>query len=655
MLDQDQMISNADKAEGGGPCYLIAKYKKTGRITEVINAGTDNKTHRVILPTQQFLRTVYVSTQSTRFPTNTRSTPLVLNLPICPWRQTVCNYSMNHKKPRNSSPERATKRRRISSPISRKNPSDEMTATPDQTHPIIQLTPIENTLKSLLLDVADYIRERSIAEGGNAVDTPRTVLRFTGGWVRDKLLGIDSHDIDVGINNMTGYQFGLLLKDYLDIPENLQKYKKNHNNGQLKDAIVSLHKIEANPEKSKHLETVTTKIFGLDIDLVNLRKETYSDDSRNPQMEFGTAEEDAMRRDATINALFYNLNESKVEDFTRRGFQDMRDQVIRTPMEPYQTFKDDPLRVLRLIRFASRLGYRIDEDTENAMKNKDISEALKLKISRERVGTEMMKMLKDDVGVDTSSWAPAYNALQKLLHPNNNSIPIARVRDLLIRDAQEAYYAWVIAAFAPWSTVPDRVAQGPKPRPPPARAAEVARDSLRSDNKTINLLRDAARHWRSIVDVKSSLLQGRMSGTAAEIRQQIGLHIRTWSKDWRLCCTLAILQEVAQGGEFNKGESFPFILGFPIVLTRMCLAVIQEYNQFLSYLVEHDLENVYDMKPIVNGVEIAQNLASPKGPWMSKALDMVIKWQLLHPEITDKAKALEEVSSRKEELDIRSK
>lgn len=49
MLDQDQMISNADKAEGGGPCYLIAKYKKTGRMTEVINAGTDNKTHRVIL------------------------------------------------------------------------------------------------------------------------------------------------------------------------------------------------------------------------------------------------------------------------------------------------------------------------------------------------------------------------------------------------------------------------------------------------------------------------------------------------------------------------------------------------------------------------------------------------------------------------------
>ena len=101
-----------------------------------------------------------------------------------------------------------------------------------------------------------------------------------------------------------------------------------------------------------------------------------------------------MRRDATINALFYNLNESKVEDFTGRGFDDMREKIIRTPLEPHQTFKDDPLRVLRLIRFASRLGYRIDKDTEEAMQDSDISEALKLKISKERVGKELNGMLQ---------------------------------------------------------------------------------------------------------------------------------------------------------------------------------------------------------------------------------------------------------------------
>lgn len=264
-----------------------------------------------------------------------------------------------------------------------------------QATPTIELTPLESTLRGLLLDVAQYIRDQEIVAGGSdVVNHPETVLRFTGGWVRDKLLGVDSHDIDVGISSMTGYQFGMALKQYLDEPKNLEKYGKNFQNGKMSEAIVSLHKIEANPEKSKHLETVTTKIFGLDIDLVNLRKETYSEDSRNPQMEFGTPVEDALRRDATINALFYNLNESRLEDLTERGLDDMKNKIIRTPLEPYQTFKDDPLRVLRLIRFASRLGYQIDQKAEAAMQNEDISIALKLKISKERVCAELEKMLR---------------------------------------------------------------------------------------------------------------------------------------------------------------------------------------------------------------------------------------------------------------------
>lgn len=268
---------------------------------------------------------------------------------------------------------------------------------PTHIHPTIELTPIESTLRTLLLDVAQYIQQNGIVEeGNNELRYPETVLRFTGGWVRDKLLGVGSHDIDVGISSMTGNQFGNALKEYLDIPENLEKYKKGLPNGEINDAIVSIHKIDANPEKSKHLETVTTKIFGLDIDLVNLRKETYTDDSRNPQMEFGTAVEDALRRDATINAMFYNLNESCLEDLTEQGLEDMKKKIIRTPMEPYQTFKDDPLRVLRLIRFASRLEYSIDEEAEKAMRNKDISDALKLKISKERVGTELEKMLRGE-------------------------------------------------------------------------------------------------------------------------------------------------------------------------------------------------------------------------------------------------------------------
>lgn len=244
----------------------------------------------------------------------------------------------------------------------------------------ITLTARESQLRDLLLDVARYINEsKEIKE--------KLELRFAGGWVRDKLLNIESHDIDTAINIMTGHTFTLKLREYVKDEENLKKHSI-----EAKD-IGSLHKILANPEKSKHLETVTTKIFSFDVDFVNLRKESYSEDSRNPQMEFGTAVEDAERRDATINALFYNLHSDQVEDFVG-GLEDLRTKRIRTPLEPEKTFKDDPLRVLRLIRFASRLGFKIDTATEEWMGNSSVLEALRLKISRERVGVEVEKMLK---------------------------------------------------------------------------------------------------------------------------------------------------------------------------------------------------------------------------------------------------------------------
>lgn len=276
----------------------------------------------------------------------------------------------------------------------------------------LELTTVEVTLARLLLDVANYIDNApSTTSADTQVTLPdelakeKLLLRFTGGWVRDKLLGVASHDIDVAINKMTGFQFGLRLKEYLEIPGNPEKYglegvakndsQSNKAGANGKNKIVGgLHKIEANPEKSKHLETVTTKILGLDIDLVNLRKETYTEDSRNPQMEFGTPEEDALRRDATVNAMFYNLNTQIIEDFTGLGHEDMKKKIIRTPLEPYQTFKDDPLRVLRLIRFASRLGYQIDPEAEKSMSNIEIKDALQAKISRERVGVELEKMLR---------------------------------------------------------------------------------------------------------------------------------------------------------------------------------------------------------------------------------------------------------------------
>jgi tRNA nucleotidyltransferase (CCA-adding enzyme) len=257
-------------------------------------------------------------------------------------------------------------------------------AVPMATTASLKLEPRETQLRDLLVDVAASVD----ADPSASLPEP-LVLRWAGGWVRDRLLGTTSHDIDVAINAMTGLAFGERLRAFCDVPANAAR----HNVGP--DDIGSLHKIAANPEKSKNLETTTVKVFGLDLDFVNLRTETYADDSRNPVVEFGSASDDARRRDATVNALFYNLHTREVEDFVG-GLADMEARLIRTPLEPLTTFTDDPLRVLRLVRFASRLDFAIDPAARAVMADPQVLDSLRVKISRERVGVELEKMLKGE-------------------------------------------------------------------------------------------------------------------------------------------------------------------------------------------------------------------------------------------------------------------
>jgi tRNA nucleotidyltransferase (CCA-adding enzyme) len=124
--------------------------------------------------------------------------------------------------------------------------------------------------------------------------------------------------------------------------------------------------IQMNPDKSKHLETVAAKFGTLEVDFVNMRTESYATDSRIPQMEIGTPREDALRRDLTINALFYNIHTQKVEDFTNRGIRDLSLGVVRTPLPALVTLTDDPLRALRVVRFACRFQFRVAGEAADA-------------------------------------------------------------------------------------------------------------------------------------------------------------------------------------------------------------------------------------------------------------------------------------------------
>ncbi|KAF9195364.1 CCA tRNA nucleotidyltransferase, mitochondrial [Haplosporangium sp. Z 11] len=244
---------------------------------------------------------------------------------------------------------------------------------------VIRLTKQEARICEML----DQVAKQYEAKEGKKVQ-----LRIAGGWVRDKLLGLSCHDLDVGVDTMMGYEFAMLVNEYM---ESLGHQKR------------TIAKIATNPEKSKHLETATMVVLGMPLDFVNLRSEVYDDGSRIPsEITFGTPSEDAYRRDITINALFYNIHTHSVEDYTGKGLEDLKNGFIRTPLEAYETFWQDPLRVMRCIRFAARFQFRIAEDAKQAILDPRIKQALKTKISKERIGAELDKMIDDGAGRSTA-------------------------------------------------------------------------------------------------------------------------------------------------------------------------------------------------------------------------------------------------------------
>ena len=138
--------------------------------------------------------------------------------------------------------------------------------------------------------------------------------------------------------------------------------------------------------------TAQVKFKGMEVEFVGARKESYSHDSRKPVVEDGTLEDDQNRRDFTINALAVCLNRERfgelVDPFD--GVWDMEDRLIRTPLDPDITFSDDPLRMMRCVRFATQLNFYIDEETFEALERN--RERIKI-ISRERIADELNKIM----------------------------------------------------------------------------------------------------------------------------------------------------------------------------------------------------------------------------------------------------------------------
>ena len=215
-------------------------------------------------------------------------------------------------------------------------------------------------------------------------DTLGLECYVVGGYVRDIFLQRPSKDIDV-----------VVVGSGIEMAEALGKRLG-------RGAHVSVF---------KNFGTAQVKYKATEVEFVGARRESYQRDSRKPIVEDGTLEDDQNRRDFTINALAVCLNKARFGELVDPfgGLDDMKEKTIRTPLDPDITFSDDPLRMMRCIRFATQLGFYIDDDTFDSLcRNK---ERIGI-ISRERIADELNKIIlspipsKGFVDLDRSGLLP---------------------------------------------------------------------------------------------------------------------------------------------------------------------------------------------------------------------------------------------------------
>ncbi len=185
-----------------------------------------------------------------------------------------------------------------------------------------------------------------------------------GGYVRDLLLHRPSKDIDI-----------MAVGNGIELAEKVA-------------AKLGVGRVQV----FKNFGTAMIRYKDLDIEFVGARRESYSHNSRKPEVELGTLEDDQKRRDFTINALAISLNESNYGELIDPfgGLQDLENGMIRTPLDPDITFSDDPLRMMRAVRFATQLKFHISLDTiESITRNRERMEI----VSAERIADELNKII----------------------------------------------------------------------------------------------------------------------------------------------------------------------------------------------------------------------------------------------------------------------
>ncbi|KQJ92057.1 putative CCA tRNA nucleotidyltransferase 2 isoform X2 [Brachypodium distachyon] len=473
-----------------------------------------------------------------------------------------------------------------------------------------------------------------------------TQLRVAGGWVRDKLLGKDSADIDIALDNMTGQNFCEKVNEYSELMGEEQK---------------GIGVIQCNPDQSKHLETARMLIYDIWIDFVNLRSEKYAENSRIPTVEIGTAKEDALRRDLTINSLFFNINTKSVEDLTGRGLEDLKKGLIVTPLPAKSTFLDDPLRVLRAIRFAARFSFTLAEELKEAASDEKVKSELGTKISRERVGHEVDLMMSDKHPVNAMCYIRDLGLFYVVFaFPEKLDPPVLDKHDWLCVSHIEV--AWNLARSigrsvfsggsdsksqdeqqrlclysALFTPVRNMVYMDKKSKKVPV-VSYIIRNSLKlkaSDADTIVNIHVASEKFAELIVLFESnenleIVKEKLDDEYLEIptdlvkRVLAGLILREIKDFWRVALFISTLihPEVDKpSGSLSQQDE--------LHLRK------EKYISVERSITELGLDSVWKMKPLLDGKAIMGTMqVKSGGPLIGKWQQRLVKWQLAHPEGT---------------------
>lgn len=437
------------------------------------------------------------------------------------------------------------------------------------------LTPFEKQIINLIKLTCDSFSPTKI------------VARIVGGWVRDKLLGSQSDDIDFSIEGIDGLSFANKIGEVAS-----------------REEFPHL-KIHGNPEQSAHIGSAKVYLNpDFYIDICGLRWDQYSEDSRIPIITVGTPEQDALRRDFTINAVFFNINEFKVEDFCN-GIPDLQNHFIRTTQPARQSFLDDPLRILRAFRFGARYNFDLADDIIPAALNEVTQREYASKTTIERANTEMTKALEGLNPELYVKWVSDSNMFDLLFDRNHSykidpiqavsriSVVSSSVSPEALDNSKKEFLILILCAiFQP-------LINSPKVKPNPKKSQEI-------DAVKYQIIREV-KYQNEIGDAVFNLLRGAEDVKALvgnELnRINVGHFIRNTGPKWHLVQYVLFDQ--------NTTQFFVEVL--------------------MPFIEQQELGNIYQIKPLLRGNQLAKELGIKPGKGMEEIINRMIDWQIENP------------------------